>query len=157
MEAFESFVALALETEELVVSEALKFPVAQQTTSGKQPTATRSTSLEHDLTASSSRRSSRSSARTAAERFGYQAHQVEMRLYVGKFAGAKTGEHRRRIETWCAQQQVGSGPIQVIGVEDVVARVRQVAQTNQYRDSAALVTMKLLDAAGVLTFAPPDQ
>src|SRR5215210_8031947 len=36
MEAFESFVALALETEELVVSEALKFPVTQQTTSGLQ-------------------------------------------------------------------------------------------------------------------------
>jgi hypothetical protein len=35
MEAFESFVALA-ETEKLVVSEALKFPVRQQTTSGNQ-------------------------------------------------------------------------------------------------------------------------
>lgn len=80
-----------------------------------------------------------------------------MRLYVGKFAGAKTGEHRRRIETWCAQQHVGSGPIQVIGVEDVVNRGRQGAQTKQYRDSAALVTMKLLDAAGVLTFDLPNQ
>src|SRR6059036_3645779 len=36
MEAFESFVALALESEGLVVSEALKFPVTQQTTSGLQ-------------------------------------------------------------------------------------------------------------------------
>jgi hypothetical protein len=44
----------------------------------------------------------------AAERFGYQVHQVEMRLYVGKFAGAKTGEHRKGIETWCAEQQVGA-------------------------------------------------
>jgi hypothetical protein len=36
MEAFESFVALALEAEGLVVSEALKFSVTQQTTSGLQ-------------------------------------------------------------------------------------------------------------------------
>lgn len=36
MEAFESFVALALETEGLVVSEALKFPVTRQTPSGLQ-------------------------------------------------------------------------------------------------------------------------
>src|SRR3954463_3677332 len=36
VEAFESFVALALETEDLVVSEALKFPVTQQTPSGLQ-------------------------------------------------------------------------------------------------------------------------
>src|SRR3954462_11522425 len=36
MEAFEAFVALALETEQLVVSEAVKFPVQQQTTSGLQ-------------------------------------------------------------------------------------------------------------------------
>lgn len=192
MEAFESFVALALETEELVVSEALKFPVAQQTTSGKQThgyevdlVGARSDRLvlatvksffgSHGVAADHVAGTAKREAynkryallnnphvrdtvvKLAAERFGYQAQQIEMRLYVGKFAGAKTGEHRRRIETWCAQQQVGSCPIQVIGVEDVVNRVRQVAQTNQYRDSAALVTMKLLDAAGVLTFDVPNQ
>jgi hypothetical protein len=36
MEAFESFVALALETEGLVVSEALRFDIPRQTTSGLQ-------------------------------------------------------------------------------------------------------------------------
>jgi hypothetical protein len=36
VEAFETFVALALETEELVVSGAVKFDIAQQTTSGLQ-------------------------------------------------------------------------------------------------------------------------
>ena len=34
MEAFETFVALALETEGLVVAEAVKFDIARQTTSG---------------------------------------------------------------------------------------------------------------------------
>ncbi|MGN9920246.1 hypothetical protein [Micromonospora palomenae] len=36
MEAFESMVALALEDEQLVVSEAVKFPVPRQTSSGLQ-------------------------------------------------------------------------------------------------------------------------
>jgi hypothetical protein len=38
MEAFESFVALALETENLVVSEAQKFNFQRQTSSGLQTT-----------------------------------------------------------------------------------------------------------------------
>lgn len=192
MEAFESFVALALETEKLVVSEALKFPVTQQTTSGKQTHG-----YEVDLVGARSDRLVLASVKSffgshgvaadhvagtakrqaynkryallnnrhvrdtvvtlAAERFGYQARQVEMRLYVGRFAGAKAGEHRRRIEAWCAEQRVGGGPIQVIGVEEVVVKVREVAQAKQYRDSAALVTMKLLDAAGVLAFDLPDR
>jgi hypothetical protein len=41
-------------------------------------------------------------------------------------------------------------------VHQVVDQVRHVALTKQYRDSPALVTMKLLDAAGVLTFDVPD-
>jgi hypothetical protein len=191
MEAFESFVALALETEKLVVSEALKFPVTQQTTSGLQTHG-----YEVDLVGARSDRLVLATVKSffgsagvaadhvagtatrvaynkryallnnpkvrdtivklAADRFGYQVHQVELRLYVGKFAGAKTGEHRRRIEAWCAEQQVGSGPIRVIGVKEVVDQVREVALTKQYRDSPALVTMKLLDAAGVLTFDVPD-
>lgn len=145
MEAFESFVALAMETEKLVVSEALKFPVTQQTTSGNQTHG-----YEVDLVGARQDRLILASvksyfgsygvvfehvagtARTkthnkrfallnnprvrdtvvelAAERFGYQLHQVEMRLYVGKFAGARAGEHRRRIESWCAEQHVGAGP-----------------------------------------------
>jgi hypothetical protein len=192
MEAFESFVALALETEKLVVSEALKFPVARQTTSGLQThgyevdlvgarqdrlvlasvksyfgsygvvfdhVAGRAKAKEHNKRYAllNNETVRETVVELAAERFGYQVQQVEMRLYVGKFAGAKAGEHRRRIESWCAEQHVGGGPIQVIGVEDVVARVRQVAETKQYRDSAALVTMKLLDAAGVLAFDLPDQ
>jgi hypothetical protein len=35
-------------------------------------------------------------------------------------------------------------------VDDVVDRVREVATKKQYRDNAALVALKVLDAAGVL-------
>jgi hypothetical protein len=190
MEAFESFVALALETEGLVVSEALKFPVTQQTTSGPQTHG-----YEVDLVGARADRLVLASVKSffgsagvhadhvagtaakpafnkryallnnrlvretvverAAERFGYPVTQVEMRLYVGKFAGAKTGAHAKRIHAWCAAQHVGAGPIKVIGVSEVVAQVRDVAAAKQYRDNAALVAMKVLDAAGALSLALP--
>jgi hypothetical protein len=92
----------------------------------------------------------------AATRFGYSLEQVELRLYVGKFAGAKTGEHERRVREWCAHQYVGCGPIKVIGVKDVVAQVTAVAATKQYRDNAALVAMKVREAAGALSLSLPE-
>ncbi len=190
MEAFESFVALALETEGLVVSEALKFPVTQQTTSGLQTHG-----YEVDLVGARADRLVLASVKSffgsagvhadhvagtaakpafnkryallnnpvvretvierAAERFGYPVTQVEMRLYVGKFAGAKTGAHAKRIHAWCAAQRVGAGPIKVVGVSEVVAQVRDVAAAKQYRDNAALVAMKVLEAAGALNLALP--
>jgi hypothetical protein len=85
----------------------------------------------------------------AAERFGYKPDQIELRLYVGKFAG-KPGTHDVRIREWCAKQPAGRGPIKVIGVDEVVTRVREVATRKQYRDNAALVALKVLDAARAL-------
>jgi hypothetical protein len=190
MEAFESFVALALESEGFIVSEALKFPVTQQTPSGLQTHG-----YEVDLVGARANRLVLASVKSffgsrgvvaehvageatnpafnkryallnnvfvrdtvveaAAKRFGYSADQVELRLYVGKFAD-KGGSHETRARQWCAQQRVGAGPIQVVGVEDVVARVRAVASSKQYRDNAALVAMKVLEAAGALNLALPD-
>ena len=190
MEAFESFVALALETEDLVVSEAVKFPVKLQTTSGAQTHG-----YEVDLVGARADRLVLASVKSffgshgvaadhvaglaareaynkryallnnlkvreavveqAGARFGYPLQRIEMRLYVGKFAGEKKGDHRKRIESWCAAQKVGGGSIRVFGVSEVVGQVRNIAAQTQYRDNAALVTMKLLDAAGVLTFDMP--
>jgi hypothetical protein len=42
----------------------------------------------------------------------------------------------------------------VIDVREVVARVRVVAESKQYRDNAALVAPKVLEAAGALAW--PD-
>ena len=190
MEAFESFVALALETEELVVSEALKFPVQQQTTSGLQTHG-----YEVDLVGARSDRLVLASVKSffgsrgvvadqvagtavrrvlnkryallnnafvrktvvegAAERFGYSLDQVELRLYVGKFAGSRTGSHEQRVREWCLGEHVGSGPIRVFNVEEVVEQVRRVSAITQYRDNAALVAMKVLEAAGALSVSLP--
>lgn len=185
MEAFESFVALALETEDLVVSEALKFPVTQQTTSGLQThgyevdlvgarvdrlvlasvksffgstgvvadhvmgTATKP-ALNRRYALLNNPAIREAVVRGAAARFGYSLGQVEMRLYVGKFAG-KTDKHEVRVREWCTEQYVGGGPIKVINVKTVVAQVAAVAAAKQYRDNAALVALKVLEAAGALS------
>ena len=91
----------------------------------------------------------------AARRFGFQVHQVQVRLYAGKFAAQSQGVHERRIRDRCAGQVAGGGPIAVFGVEDVVRDVLSVAAQTQYRDNAVLVTMKVLDAAGLLTLDRP--
>ena len=60
------------------------------------------------------------------------------------------------MREWCSRQCVGSGPIKVIGVQEVVAQVSGVAATTEYRDNPALVAMKVLDAAGALNLTLPD-
>lgn len=83
----------------------------------------------------------------AAERFGFPPEQVEMRLYVGRFAG---GTNEARVRKWAAEQAIGAGPLTVIGTDEVVAVVRKVAARKQYRDNPVLATMKVLAATGAL-------
>lgn len=92
----------------------------------------------------------------ACNRYGYRADEVELRLYVGRFAAPATGTHEQAIRAWCARQTVGAGPIQVVGVADVVEKVTAAAAVKQYRDNPVLVTMKVLEAASVLKLHLPD-
>lgn len=186
VEAFEQFVALAMETEGLVVSEALKFPVTIRTSKVAYPEF-QTHGFEVDLVGARSDRLVLATVKSffgsrgvvaehvrgdsadkvwnakyavinnpvvrdgvvagAASRFGYSIERVEMRLYVGKFAGAA---HEVAVRERCAQQVLGVGPISVIGAREVVERVRTVASSKTYRDNAVLASLKLLDAAGAL-------
>lgn len=184
MEAFEQFVALAMEAEGLVVSGALKFPVKRQTRKAMH-TEVQTHGYEVDLIGARKDLLVLASVKsyfgsrgvvadhvngldprgapryallndalvretvveTAAERFGYPEEQVELRLYVGKFAGAGNEE---AVREWCSHQSVGRGPIQVVGAGAVVDAVREVASSSQYRDSAVLATLKVLEATGAL-------
>jgi hypothetical protein len=85
-----------------------------------------------------------------SQRYGYPVDQIELRLYVGKFAGGKTAEPEGRIREWAATQVVGAGPIRVFGLQVIVATARRVASSKTYRDNPALVAMKVMDAAGML-------
>lgn len=190
VEAFETFVALAMETEGLVVCEALKFDIAQQTTSGYQTHGyevdligarrdrlvlasvksyfgSKGVNAKEVAGTSNSVKNNKRYAllnnpairdrvvELAAERFGYELDQVELRLYVGKYAG-KAGADEAAVKQWCASQLAGGGPIKVVDGDEVVQRVRKVASKSQYRDNAALVAIKVLEAVGALNPSEPD-
>lgn len=87
----------------------------------------------------------------AAKRYGYSVRQVQLALFVGRFAAPTRGENERRIREWCRKQRVGAGPIQVFSLQDMVPTVLDAAvKGRQYRDNPVLVTMKLLKAARLL-------
>lgn len=193
MESFEQFVAVAMEAEGLIVSEAIKFPVTRQTKK-QSHVEVQTHGYEVDLVAARSDRLVLASVKSffgskgvfsqhvmassagaeankryallndpvirsavvtgAAKRYGYDESQVEVRLYVGRFASPEKGHHEAAIRAWCSQQSVGSGPIKVFGLDEVVQVVRLAAQSKTYRDNPVLVTMKVLDAAGLLV--PPS-
>ncbi|KQS08317.1 hypothetical protein ASG04_14520 [Curtobacterium sp. Leaf183] len=179
--------ALAMETEGLVVSSALKFPVKRRTRKAAYE-EWQTHGFEVDLVGARANRLVLATVKSffgsrgvvaahvrgeavdprhnalyalmndsvvratvvegAADRFGFELDQVELRLYVGRFAG---GANEAEARQWCATQEVGSGPIAVVGAAEVVKTVRTVARSKQYRDDAVLATLKVLDAAGALT------
>jgi hypothetical protein len=192
VEAFESFVAVALEVDDFVVSPAVKFPVRMQTRRAAY-TEVQTHGYEVDLVAAKSdqlvlatvksffgsrgvaaehvtgetttgepvserkrkryallndRVIRRKVVAAAARRYGYTRAQVELRLYVGRFAGRRTGEHEARIRRWARRQRIGSGPVRVFGVTEVVRAVLQEAERKQYRDNPVLATIKALREAG---------
>jgi hypothetical protein len=189
MESFEQFVAVAMESEGLIVSEAVKFPVRRQTRKVKHSEAqthgyevdlvgaradrlvlatvksflgSRGVVAEHVMGTAGERtwrdlymllndpliRSGVVAA--AAQRYGYREDQVTLRLYVGRFAAPVKRTHEPLIREWAATQIVGSGPIEIFGLSDVIQAVRVAAASKTYRDNPVLVTMKVLDAAGLL-------
>jgi hypothetical protein len=195
VEAFESFVAVALEAEGFVVSEAVKFPVTLLTAKAAYEES-QTHGFEVDLVGARSDRLVLASVKsffgsrgvvsddvigttpnqrrrkryallndpsvrrtviaTAAKRYGYKTRQVQVRLYVGRFAAPKSGTHERAVREWASKQRAGGGPIQVLSVNEVVDRVREAASHKQYRDNAVLVTMKVLEAAGLLNLKLPE-
>jgi hypothetical protein len=90
----------------------------------------------------------------AASRFGYSLKQIQLRLYVGQFAG-RDGSHERRIREWAASHVVGAGPIELVTLRQVIERVRTVAVDTTYVDNPVVVAMKVLAAANLLDLTRP--
>ncbi len=194
MESFEAFVAVALETEGFVVSEAVKFPVTFRTAKAAYEEI-QTHGFEVDLVAARADRLvlatvksffgsrgvvadqvtgestavgarkayallndlavRKSVVEAAANRYGFATEEVQLRLYVGRFAAPVRGTHEERVRAWCANQHAGVGPIEVFDVHAVVDEVRRAAAHKQYRDNPVLVTMKVLEAAGLLKLKLP--
>jgi hypothetical protein len=93
--------------------------------------------------------------RLAARRYGYSTSQVELRFYVGRFAGRSGGNHEARIRAWAKTQRVGSGTIKVVDLNEVVDKVVEVARSTQYIDNPVLVALKVLAEAGRVDLDPP--
>jgi hypothetical protein len=185
MEAFESFVALSMSKEGLVVYGPLKFMIKKKTKKivydeyqthgyevdligarsdklvlatvksffGSDGVRAKEVSGESNTVGSAGYKllndfDLRAAViKEACLRYGYREDQVEMRLYAGKFAG-KHGE--KEIRDWAAKQIVGSGPIGVYGTKEVVADVKELANSKTYVDNATLVAVKVLAYAETL-------
>lgn len=182
MEAFESFVALALETEGLVVSEAVKFKLSLQT-KRQGRVEIQEHGYEVDLVAARADKLVLASVKSffgsqgvkakevaglsggagdsgykmlnrpevrdgilaeAAKQYGYKPDQIEFRLYVGHFNSVSQELATRE---WCNSQIVGSGPIKVVSVDEIVDVVKEKASSKTYLNNPALVALKVLQEA----------
>lgn len=182
MEAFESFVALAMESEGLVVSEAVKFKIALQT-KRQDKVEIQEHGYEVDLVAARADKLVLASVKSffgsygvkakevsgssggagdsgykmlnrpevrdgilaeAAKTYGYSEDQVEFRLYVGHFQSIQQELETRQ---WCSSQIVGSGPIRVFSVDEIVGAVKAKAESKTYLNNPALVALKVLQEA----------
>jgi hypothetical protein len=83
----------------------------------------------------------------AADRYGYDVSQVRMRLYVGRWAHTRGIDERAATKSWCADQIVGGGQIDVYDAADVVPIVRDTAGKGMYINDAVIVTFKVLAEA----------
>lgn len=189
MEAFEHFVAVALEAECFVVSSGVKFPVRRRVKK-EERVEHQTHGYEVDLVAARADRLVLATVKSffgsrgvqarevtaegvdggryrllndpvirdgvvagAAERYGYRLEQVTLRLYVGKFAG--DGGDEAAIRAWCAAQRIGGGSIEVVGLKQVIEKVRSVAARSTYINDPVVVSMKVLAAAGMLDLGAP--
>jgi hypothetical protein len=186
MEAFEQFVALDLEADRLVVSEAIKFPVTRQTHKTDH-VEIQTHGYEVDLIGARSNLLVLATVKSffgskgvqakevmgkagktagyallndpvirdgvvsaACDRYGYAPEQLQLRLYVGKFASSARTAQETLIREWCSGQRIGGGPIEVRSLDNIIGRVRQISSSTMYRDNPVIVTMKVLAQAGLL-------
>ena len=184
MESFEQFVALAMEAESLVVSEAVKFPLVRQTAVGPQVhgyevdlvgarsgllvlatvksfLGSRGVAAEDVIGTTANERANGFTCCSMTGTSGVESYGLRRNgtatartksgsasTWVGSL-DRPTVSMRRRSATG-AGQKVGGGPVEVFGLADVIAAVRKAAVSKTYRDNPVLVTMKVLQAAGLL-------
>lgn len=80
----------------------------------------------------------------AADQFGFDAADVEMRLYVGKFAGGHEDAIRNHLSAF------DNPPVDVIGLDGIVNALIGVAESPTYADDPVVVAVKALRASGRL-------
>ena len=82
----------------------------------------------------------------AAKRYGYPANRIQFALFVGKFYRADEIAVRDHLQ----RSVVGRGPIQVVGLQDLVGTLRNVATRKTYINDAVVMTLKVLHSANLI-------
>ena len=85
----------------------------------------------------------------ACKHYGYKRSDVEMRLYVGKFAGGHEDSVRAHLAKFRHPR------VAVIGVDEIVGKLIEQAESRAYIDDPVLVTVKALSAANRIAPRPP--
>jgi hypothetical protein len=78
---------------------------------------------------------------SACASYGYEPHQVEWRLYVGKFANGHEGDVRTHLASL-------EPPVRVVGLREIVATLTELGDRRAYTDDPVIMTVKALRAAG---------
>jgi hypothetical protein len=80
----------------------------------------------------------------ACSHYGYESHQVEWRLYAGKFAGGHKADVRSHLANL-------TPPVVGVGLDEIVETLVGLAGRPTYTDDPVIMTVKALAAAGRLT------
>jgi hypothetical protein len=80
----------------------------------------------------------------AAETYGYKPSQVEMRLYVGKFAGGHEADIRNHFAAFANPK------VSIIGLNQIVDSILLAADRKMYTNDPVVMTVKALRFAGRL-------
>jgi hypothetical protein len=77
----------------------------------------------------------------AAERFGYSASDIEIRLYVGKF---QNNAAKLKITQHLTSIIAGSGPIRVVDLDETLRSLLRVFESKTYFNDPVIMTLKAL-------------
>lgn len=87
----------------------------------------------------------------ASKRYGYPASQIQMGLFVGKFHRPDEIAVREHLNGII----LPGGPVQVVGLVEIVDRLREVSSRKTYINDPVVMTLKVLRAAGLLREQKP--
>lgn len=88
----------------------------------------------------------------ASKRYGYPVERITMALFVGKFCRPDEQVIRKHL----CRMVMGGGPVEVVGLMDLIKTLQEVANRKTYINDAVVMTLKVLQAAGLMRRGMPD-
>jgi hypothetical protein len=82
--------------------------------------------------------------RSATKRFGYHPHEVEIRLYAGKF---RNEDDKKAITNHLGKIKAGGGPIKVFALDQIFDELFKVLDKKTYFNDPVIMTLKAITQA----------